>query len=121
MLHGHKRVVDDLVTDGEFLYSASSDGSIKKWSLQTDELVMTFSGHTTCVLGLCLTESALYSSSADKSVRQWDYEVFRMIFCSWGLLMSGTVLDWKVRVTIRMRRVVQVCCINRQVRACWVQ
>ena len=50
-LSGHTRSVEDLVIspDGQFMYSCSSDTSIRKWDLSSLEEVAIFEGHQTSV------------------------------------------------------------------------
>jgi WD40 repeat protein len=60
--------------DGAHIFSASYDGTIRKWrSIDGKELVV-FPGHTNAVMSLCLSpdESHLVSAATDSSVRIWD-------------------------------------------------
>jgi hypothetical protein len=58
-------VIDD---EGAFMFSSSSDGTIKKWALTSEngategQVVATFEGHLTSVYSLYLNDGMLWSS-----------------------------------------------------------
>jgi WD40 repeat protein len=67
--------------DGEYIFSASLDRTIRKWqSIDGKELVV-IRGHTRCVTSLCLSlnESHLITASDDSSVRIWDLETNQQV------------------------------------------
>ena len=56
-LHGHGTGVLDLVLsgDGQRLFSASGDQTIKMWDVETGKEIRTLSGHNNAVLSLALS------------------------------------------------------------------
>jgi WD40 repeat protein len=51
MVKGHRRSVEDvqITPDGLYLFSCSSDGTIRKWDVKTMEELCVFEGHQTSV------------------------------------------------------------------------
>ncbi|KAJ3343006.1 hypothetical protein HDU93_000176 [Gonapodya sp. JEL0774] len=74
----HTRSVESLCIDEncEYLYSGSSDTTIRKWLLQTGQEVALLKGHDTSVYWLWWDagSGSLWSASADKTARRWDVE-----------------------------------------------
>ena len=46
LFQGHTGPVNDVITNGSWIYSASADATVIKWSFDTEELVQTFVGHS---------------------------------------------------------------------------
>ncbi|KAJ3329872.1 hypothetical protein HDU91_003734, partial [Kappamyces sp. JEL0680] len=71
---GHRRSVEDLEISPEYLYSCSSDASIRKWSLATGEEVGQLLGHQTSIYKLAgsFDDEILWSVSGDKTAVRWD-------------------------------------------------
>ncbi|KXS20656.1 WD40 repeat-like protein [Gonapodya prolifera JEL478] len=76
VLKQHTRSVEALCVDEsmQYLYSASSDTTIRKWALETGEELAVLQGHLTSVYGVWWARGTLWSASADKTARQWDAE-----------------------------------------------
>ncbi|KAI7868491.1 WD40-repeat-containing domain protein [Spinellus fusiger] len=72
----HTRPIEGLAfaEDGGYLFSASTDLTIKKWDLAKDICVQTFSGHETSIYSIKVHEDELWTASADKTVRRWNTE-----------------------------------------------
>lgn len=71
--YGHRLPVTALclTPDEKYLYSASEDTTIRKWSLSPRYCVSIMTGHSQRVTHLCLAHQFLLSYGFDKSVRQW--------------------------------------------------
>lgn len=72
---GHQGPVWCLCVLQDFLFSGSSDKTIKVWDTSTTfKCLSTLEGHTGIVLALCVSGSKLYSGSQDCSIIVWDIE-----------------------------------------------
>jgi WD40 repeat protein len=75
-LKGHSSYVNYLLfsPDGQYLFSASADKSIKIWDIYTGKEINNLLGHTSSVNYLTISPDGqkLYSASADKSIKVWD-------------------------------------------------
>jgi hypothetical protein len=71
----HKTCVNALLWHGEHLLSASSDKTVRVWSLASFECVQTLSGHTQEVTALWRSDSNVFSASQDGTVRAWSLTV----------------------------------------------
>mmetsp|Transcript_13076 Transcript_13076/g.21445 ORF Transcript_13076/g.21445 Transcript_13076/m.21445 type:complete len:1525 (+) Transcript_13076:181-4755(+) len=72
---GHKGTVCSLQSEesGEKVFSASSDGSVRVWSVTAGTQLTTLSGHGDAVRGICYGEDGkLVSASDDKTAKVWD-------------------------------------------------
>ncbi|KAJ3333886.1 hypothetical protein HDU76_001802 [Blyttiomyces sp. JEL0837] len=58
----------------EFLYTGSWDKTIRKWSVETGETLLTFTGHSDFIKTIMLHGKTLYSGSSDKTIRKWDVD-----------------------------------------------
>ncbi|KAG2064196.1 WD40 repeat-like protein [Suillus decipiens] len=67
--------------DGAYIFSGSSDGTIRKWQSIDGEELAVFRGHTKIVQSLCLTPDGchLLSASDDYSVRIWDLKTNQQV------------------------------------------
>jgi len=65
--------------EGEVVFSASADCSIKKWDVATGRCLETLSGHSDWVSCLLVSEGSLFSGSWDSSIRKWDVATCRFI------------------------------------------
>ena len=74
VLKGHERYINYILTSEKYVYSASADKTIRKWSIGTGLCVKTFRGHTDGVNRIVLVGNALFSSSYDKTVRAWEVD-----------------------------------------------
>ncbi|XP_046580638.1 LOW QUALITY PROTEIN: E3 ubiquitin-protein ligase TRAF7-like [Haliotis rubra] len=72
---GHQGPVWCLCPMGDYLFSGSSDKTIKVWDTSTSYIcVKTLEGHTGIVLALCTYGNKLYSGSQDCNIFVWDTE-----------------------------------------------
>lgn len=80
-LSGHEdRVLALAAAAGSgIIFSASADGTIKKWELASGRCLDTLVGHTDWVSCLVVSDGALFSGSWDASVRKWDLSTSRFI------------------------------------------
>jgi WD40 repeat protein len=70
----HKSAINALLVHGDYLLSASSDKTVRVWSLATFECVQTLTGHTQEVTSLWLSDTHVLSGSQDGTVRCWARE-----------------------------------------------
>ncbi|KIK33228.1 hypothetical protein CY34DRAFT_791540, partial [Suillus luteus UH-Slu-Lm8-n1] len=82
-IKGHDFAVTSLCwsKDGEYIFSASADHTIRKWrSIDGKELIV-IRGHSSHVRSLCLSpdESHLVSASVDYSVCIWDLKTNQQV------------------------------------------
>ena len=68
---GHADAVNHIQIANERLYTASSDGLIKVWSITNGQPLGTLSGHEGAVTCVCVDFDTLFSASADRTVRAW--------------------------------------------------
>lgn len=73
-LSEHKSCINALLWHGDYLLSASSDKTVRVWSLTTFECVFTLTGHTQEVTSLWLSDTHILSGSQDGTVRCWSRE-----------------------------------------------
>ena len=67
---GHSRGIGDLAFDETetFLFSASSDGDIRKWDAKTGECLQVFKGHLTSVYALKIIDEEMWTGEHSKYV-----------------------------------------------------
>ncbi|XP_065899711.1 E3 ubiquitin-protein ligase TRAF7-like [Dysidea avara] len=107
---GHDGPIWALVLAGEFLFSGSSDNTIKVWDVaQSFKCVKTLTGHESTVLALCNHGDNMYSGSADQTIKVWNIKTLEVVdtikahdnhvctlACSGNLLFSGSLKSIKV-------------------------
>lgn len=75
-LIGHMMPVNDLalILDNLDVVSASSDGTIRVWSISNGGVLQTLRGHSDVVIGLAVTSDGHHaiSASADTTIKIWD-------------------------------------------------
>jgi guanine nucleotide-binding protein subunit beta-2-like 1 protein len=75
-LQGHNHFVQDVTisSDGQFALSASWDGTLRLWDLNTGETTRRFVGHTKDVLSVAFSADnrQIVSGSRDKSINLWN-------------------------------------------------
>jgi len=70
----HKATINRfIVVQNKYIFTASSDHTVKRFRLKGDKAEVTFTGHTGPVLDLVFLEDGiLASSSADSTIRIWN-------------------------------------------------
>jgi WD40 repeat protein len=69
---GHTNSVTSIDVQGSFLYSASQDGSIKKWKMDTGETVWTIKNQNSVqFIGVKVKGDKLYSVSYYNEIKKW--------------------------------------------------
>ncbi|CAI9726795.1 E3 ubiquitin-protein ligase TRAF7-like [Octopus vulgaris] len=77
---GHQGPVWCLCVFGDYLYSGSSDKTIKVWDTSTSyKCTKTLEGHTGIVLALCVYGNKLYSGSHDCNIIVWSIDTLEML------------------------------------------
>jgi WD40 repeat protein len=75
---GHKAWVEGvaITPDGRQAISASGDGTLRLWDLESGESLLIFEGHTDGVTGAAISPDGKHavSASADKTLRLWDLQ-----------------------------------------------
>jgi WD40 repeat protein len=63
-----------IAPDGQTFVSGSADGKVRRWRMQTEELLHTFTGHAKAVVSVTLSQNGqtLVSGSRDGTVKLWD-------------------------------------------------
>ena len=100
--------------DGTHIFSASMDGTIRKWQLIDGKEVFVLRGHTHTVTSICVSLDGrhLVSASADCSVRVWnmktnqqvgdpllhDDELFTVVVSSDGRYIASGGIDTKIYI-----------------------
>jgi WD40 repeat protein/serine/threonine protein kinase len=113
---GHTKGVSSVAysPDGKRLASASGDGTIKLWNVETGREVRTLRGHTALVVHVAFSRDGrrLASVSADRTVKVWDTQTGRVAltlqsqgglvrsvaFSPDGRCLAGGCRDMTVRV-----------------------
>jgi guanine nucleotide-binding protein subunit beta-2-like 1 protein len=76
LLHGHNHFVQEVVlsSDGQFALSASWDGTLRLWDLNTGTTHRRFIGHSKDVLSVAFSADnrQIVSGSRDRSIRLWN-------------------------------------------------
>lgn len=128
---GHQGPVWTLCSHGEWLFSGSSDKTIKVWdTLTTYKCVKTLEGHSGIVLALCTHEKKLYSGSADCTINVWCLEELELLDSIRGhenpvctlvtkrkMLFSGSLKKIKVWNLQTMELIQELTGLNHWVRA----
>ncbi|XP_064628306.1 E3 ubiquitin-protein ligase TRAF7-like [Lineus longissimus] len=128
---GHQGPVWCLCVHGDYLFSGSSDKTIKTWDLSANyKCLRTMEGHTGIVLALTVFGNRLYSGSQDTTIMVWDMETLQEIkvieahenpvctlCCERDMLFSGSlkvIKVWDVH-THQLKR--EISGLNHWVRA----
>ncbi|KAI9145805.1 WD40-repeat-containing domain protein [Paraphysoderma sedebokerense] len=73
---GHSNPVNsvDVSLDGKYVYSGSTDKTVKRWDSSSGRCLSTFQGHSNFVYSVAVSPDGkyVYSGSADKTVKKWD-------------------------------------------------
>jgi len=115
-INGHDNWVYSLCwsNDGAHIFSASADGTIRKWQLIDGKEVFVLRGHTNYITSICVSrdERHLVSASYDHSVHIWDLktnqqvgpsllhddQVMTVVLCSDGRYIASAGLDKKIYI-----------------------
>lgn len=73
ILQGHGKRVNALVVQGDNVFSASEDKTIRVWNWKSGEEIQTLKGHRGCVRSLAVSGDFVISASDDKTVRVWNW------------------------------------------------
>ncbi|EDV28456.1 uncharacterized protein TRIADDRAFT_19665, partial [Trichoplax adhaerens] len=77
---GHQGPVWALGVHADFLFSASSDKTIKVWDTKNSyKCIRTLTGHKNIVLGLCVHGTNLFSGSSDNTIKVWEISTLEML------------------------------------------
>ena len=68
-LEGHTDSVTCLTQNGTSLFSASDDGTIKVWDLDSSEYRLSLTGHTGWIMCMVLNHRSLFSGSYDMTIK----------------------------------------------------
>jgi WD40 repeat protein len=71
----HNRVIHNLISVGNRIWSGSSDQTIKIWDPNTTSCLQTIEGHHTRIFSLCTDGSCVWSAGWDKTVMLWNAKV----------------------------------------------
>jgi WD40 repeat protein len=97
-LEGHSGAVEAVVTssDGHFLFSVSTDRTVRQWNVESGELVRSLEGHTQKISRVAVspTGHVVYSASEDGTVRQWTSDGGAVSFALAPRTAVPTV-DWR--------------------------
>jgi len=76
-LQGHtNHVTVQKFYDEEYLFSGSSDRTVRLWNVKSGEQMIVYRGHHSTVSGIQFWGGWMYSSSHDCSITQWKNELF---------------------------------------------
>jgi WD40 repeat protein len=82
-LSGHKDVVMSVAfsPDGEVLASASLDGTLRLWNVQTGQFIRSLKGHKGYVYSVAFSPDGgvLASASGDGTLRLWNVQTGQLI------------------------------------------
>ncbi len=73
VLQGHGKRVNAIVVQGDNVFSASDDRTIRVWNWNTGEAIQTLKGHRGSVRSLAVSGDFVISASDDKTVRIWNW------------------------------------------------
>jgi len=113
-LTDHGGPISTLVASEEFLFSGSTDMTVKVWELNTLKVKHTFTGHTQQITSISKSHDnkIICSGSSDCSIKVWDVENLtclstintgkdtRSVFIYRGMVFSGhlkTVMVWDIK------------------------
>lgn len=74
LLEGHQDYITAILVEDNFILSASSDKTIRKWELASCECILVMSGHESTINKILCTGDFVFSVSYDKKARMWDFE-----------------------------------------------
>lgn len=73
VLQGHGKRVNAIAVQGDNVFSASDDRTIRVWNWNTGEAIQTLKGHRGRVRSLVVNGDFVVSASDDKTVRVWNW------------------------------------------------
>jgi len=101
-LNAHRKSVECMVASEKYLFTSSSDHSIKLWDIDTFESAGVLRDHTGEVNAICLTDKTLgflVSASFDKAIKVWNIRTQKCVNTLDGhtkaiktLAVSGSIL-----------------------------
>eukprot|EP00794_Sanderia_malayensis_P008900 gene8900-9851_t len=128
---GHQGPVWSLAVFGYYLFSGSSDNTIKVWDTRSNyKCKKTLANHTGMVLALCAYRGRLFSGSADCTISAYDLESLELIenftasenpICTLAagnnMLFSGSLKSIKVWDLRSFKMIKELSGLNHWVRA----
>ncbi|XP_065065622.1 E3 ubiquitin-protein ligase TRAF7-like isoform X3 [Rhopilema esculentum] len=128
---GHQGPVWCLSVFGYYLFSGSSDNTIKVWDTRSNyKCIKTLNDHTGMILALCAHRGRLYSGSADCTIGAYDLESLELIenvtggenpICTLAvgqnMLFSGSLKSIKVWDLQTLKTIKELTGLNHWVRA----
>lgn len=75
----HQKDISSIYVQGERIFSASEDATLKVWDINSGKCLKTFTGHADEVYSLCIEGNLLFSGSWDKTIKIWDIESGRCL------------------------------------------
>lgn len=81
------------LSDTHFL-SAGEDSSIQEWSINENDALHAWLGHSEAVLSLALTKELLASSSKDRTIKLWDLKTRQCIHTFYGHEDMVNFISW---------------------------
>jgi len=128
---GHQGPVWCLSVFSYYLFSGSSDNTIKVWDTRSNyKCIKTLNDHTGMVLALCTHRGRLYSGSADCSIGAYDIDTLELIknftggenpICTLAagqnMLFSGSLKSIKVWDLHTLKTIKELTDLNHWVRA----
>eukprot|EP01094_Clydonella_sp_ATCC50884_P021946 TRINITY_DN493_c0_g3_i1.p1 TRINITY_DN493_c0_g3~~TRINITY_DN493_c0_g3_i1.p1 ORF type:complete len:2040 (-),score=911.87 TRINITY_DN493_c0_g3_i1:136-6255(-) len=74
-LESHTKSVNSMIAVGNYVWSASSDKTLRVWHMEEGDCLKILQGHTGPVFGLVHSNLHVWSGSWDKTLMAWDAEV----------------------------------------------
>ena len=105
---GHTQNVTSLDLGDQYLYTSSTDKSVRVWNYENGNCLQTLLGHTDWVFSVKVIRQNVYSGSRDETVRVWNengecISVIKLGALAYGVMLEGNYLyirDAAKRVTV---------------------
>ncbi len=90
---GHTQNVTSLDLGDNYLYTSSTDKTVRVWNYENGSCVRTLAGHTDWVFSVKVIGKDVYSGSRDETVRVWNSEGECISIIKLGALAYGVLLE----------------------------